>query len=64
MEPNITTTVLHCARCGENHEDLLFSLFTNPIEDSDGTVWAYWAMCPITDEPILLRTTDNLEPTG
>ena len=58
-KPTIITTVYHCARCDETHEGLLFEQFTIPIEDADGTIWAWWALCPTVNEPILLRQSDS-----
>ena len=51
-----------CARCGPDtphpSDSLEFHAFTNaPIEDTDGTVWTHWALCPITGEPVLLKVT-------
>ena len=52
----IKTNIGNCARCSYDHADLEFKRFKqNHIEDSDGTVWNYWALCPIYDEPILLK---------
>lgn len=32
--------IRHCARCGQDHENLTFKRFHGaPIEDSDGTIW-------------------------
>lgn len=57
--PSITTDVGRCARCGGDHSLLSFSPFTNPIEESDGSVmWTHWALCPVNGEPILLATVD------
>jgi hypothetical protein len=53
-DQTITTDVFHCARCGENHEALVFQKFTRPMVDEDSTVWKHWAMCPVLHEPILL----------
>lgn len=53
-EQAITTSVFHCARCGENHDAVTFQKFTRPIIDADGTVWQRWGMCPVTNEPILM----------
>lgn len=59
-ENELVTTVQNCARCGETHEDLSFTKFSKyPIEDIDGTVYNYWALCPITREPILLRIAND-----
>lgn len=48
-------SIRHCARCGNDHDNLLFVKFVNPIEDSDGTVWAWWAECPETKDPVLMK---------
>lgn len=45
----------HCARCDQPHSNLVFWRFTRPVVDADGTVWALWAECPNTREPILAR---------
>ena len=54
-QATVTTTVLGCARCGQNHEGLTFKRFAQPIVDPDGTIWDYWTLCPVSDDPILLR---------
>lgn len=55
-----TTDVHSCARCGADHENVEFVPFAHhPIEDSDGTKWQYWAMCPFHNEPILLRKSES-----
>ena len=41
-----------CARCGDNHRGVEFKTFTRPSAD-----WTYWAQCPNTGEPILLKFT-------
>jgi len=41
--------VKRCARCGQNHNALVFHRLTNP------SAYTHWAMCPITNEPILLQ---------
>lgn len=51
-------TLNGCARClGEGHKALVFHAFTlNQIEDSNGN-FTHWAMCPVVNEPILMRVT-------
>ena len=44
-----------CARCGEDHAGLDFRELTSPIRDL-----RYWATCPKTGEPILMRTVNVL----
>ena len=61
MKEKIKTTIHNCARCGQNHKDLEFNSFENAVEDTDGTVWDYWALCPINGEPILLKVTKTDE---
>lgn len=58
-------TVAHienCARCGGGHEQLWFSRFTRPhIDAGTGMVCNYWAMCPITREPIIMGIASEQE---
>ena len=46
--------ITNCVRCGETHEKVWFSRFTRPIVDNDGTISNYWAICPVTREPIIM----------
>lgn len=48
-------SITHCARCGEDHAEVIFRRFHSPVEDEDGTLWEWWAICPKTKEPILMR---------
>lgn len=52
-------SVTGCARCGANHTKLRFKQAKNPIIGEDGTTWEWWALCPNTGDPVLLRI---LEP--
>ena len=66
MSQNIVTaTVRHCARCGTDHQ-MEFREFTRPNVDADGTEWTHWGMCPVTDEPVLMRhdSEDGSDETG
>lgn len=55
----VVTTVIGCARCGNDHEAIEFKRFEIPIKDDDG-LWEYWALCPVSGDPILLKkTVDN-----
>ena len=49
----VTTTVYSCQRCSQNHEDMVFHELYNSMDD-----WRYWATCPITKQPILLRLVE------
>lgn len=53
--------IQHCARCEENHNQLEFSeFFLHPVCDEQNNLcWKYWAMCPVQQEPILLRIFDS-----
>lgn len=53
------TDIKNCARCQQNHDRLEFEKFTNPIEDSDGTLWTHWALCPTNGEPVLLKVVEK-----
>lgn len=52
----ILSKVIGCARCSQDHTEMEFNRFEyEPIKDTDGTLWNYWGLCPITKEPILLK---------
>lgn len=55
-----TITLKECARCGQTHEELVFKQFQYPIQDSDGTTWGWWALCPETGEPILMKLEEDV----
>lgn len=44
------TEVKNCARCGGDHT-IPFHQFADPPEDT----WSHWGMCPVTNEPLLMR---------
>lgn len=50
-----TLPVINCARCGQTHKEILFNTFDIPLEDSDGLVWQWWGMCPVSRDPIIMR---------
>jgi hypothetical protein len=49
----VKTSIGNCARCGQNHHGLPVREFTRPPKRPHGYAW--FAICPVTDEPILLR---------
>lgn len=61
MKPNVLTvtegkviSVTHCARCGGDHEAIVFSRLRRPLFLAKGRRLSWWALCPTFDEPILL----------
>lgn len=44
----LLVNIKNCARCGKNHDQLLFKVFTVPIEKN-----THFAICPELNEPIL-----------
>ena len=64
--PNYKITIkrlIYCARCHEDHSNLEFAKLHHPIEppeDYNGDLYTHWAPCPITGEPILLTTGEDL----
>ena len=57
--------VVKCPRCGDHqHENLKFQSFMRAhIAAPDGTLFTHYAMCPIVNEPILLRFDSYKENT-
>lgn len=52
----LMTALKNCARCNGDHE-IQWQWLTRPVEDSDGSLWEYWAPCPTNGQPILMRVT-------
>jgi len=46
---HFTTQVTRCARCEEKHNSITFLAFARPPLQ-----FTYWAVCPTTNEPILI----------
>lgn len=59
----MTTTiqVLHCARCGQDHEMEFRPFAIHPFEDSDGTMYDQWGLCPVTGDPVLMTKLHSEE---
>lgn len=52
----VKTRVFNCARCGEDHDDLIFvKMVGKPIMVEDFE-YAWWALCPVTRDPLIMRT--------
>lgn len=54
---SITTNLEGCARCGGDHEALVFEPLANAAD-----AWDHWAPCPTTRQPILLATLYGVKP--
>lgn len=50
-----TISITSCARCGQDHKGVPIKQFEHPIEDTDGSLWTHWCMCPVNDEPVLVK---------
>jgi len=52
----VTVSIARCARCGQNHKNLIFKRFESPPDE-----WTHWALCPKTGEPILMCVVGGIE---
>lgn len=52
-------TVHNCQRCGHDHAGMDFRPLPNPADE-----WKYWAVCPETQCPVLLRVEDDGAAAG
>lgn len=50
LDGHMTVTIWNCARCNKDHNDLDFVPLLNATDE-----WKWFAICPITEQPILLR---------
>lgn len=48
-----TYKITSCARCGGDHEGIVYKKLTNPVIVG-GTVMTHWIPCPVLNEPILM----------
>ena len=63
MKMNKIKKIDYCARCGEDHREIVFTKFKgNPIS-CDGDDFTYWGWCPNLLEPIILRVDEDEEIT-
>jgi hypothetical protein len=46
--------LVHCARCGATHEDIVFVRFMVPIRAFGVELYSHWAKCPTSGDPILM----------
>lgn len=58
-----------CARCGENHTDVLFKRMYRPVQIESSyaglLLLTHFAPCPNNGDPILLMITENvLDPVA
>lgn len=57
---NYVGEVLHgCARCGGEHEGVVYMPLERPARLSDEVVVSHWAPCPTNGEPILMLIGDR-----
>lgn len=49
----IKKDVIECSSCGEDHINITFNEFVNDRKD-----YTHWGICPITNEPILMKHVD------
>ncbi len=53
IEPDKGGRAYDCARCGGEHSLTYRSFKNKPIEGYDK-----WAMCPVTNDPVLIKITN------
>lgn len=46
--------ILRCQRCGENHRNVEAKRLTRPIGLIQGGTYEFWALCPISGDPIII----------
>lgn len=56
----VKTDVFHCARCEEDHMDVTFVKMKGHPVEIEGWKYGWWALCPVTRDPILLRKEEEI----
>ncbi len=63
MKETRKVKIEYCARCDEDHREVVFTKFIgNPIS-CDGDDFAYWGWCPSFLEPIIYSVGEDEEIT-
>lgn len=50
----IVTTVIKCARCGDDHYGMAFSELAEPVADRGG-IWTHVGLCQNSGDTVFLR---------
>jgi hypothetical protein len=53
------TTITGCARCGQEHKNILVKRLTHPIGE-----YKWFAICPDNNEPILVKIIRKRDESG
>ena len=55
----IKVDVYECARCGEDHADLIFIKMAGEPISVEGFKYGWWTLCPVTRDPLIMRRDDD-----
>jgi len=56
MTTSFEFSIEGCARCGEDHENMVATPFERPVEmPGEGVKFYHWSTCPKTKEPIIVQ---------
>jgi hypothetical protein len=56
----VTTDILGCARCGQDHMILEFKKFKILPIIIEKVIYDYWGFCPMTGDPIIMSVNFDL----
>lgn len=51
--------VYNCARCTQDHQLYFKQFIYHPVTDINSVPYTHWAMCPVLNEPVLMRIIDE-----
>lgn len=57
-DKKLKMNIRKCARCGEDHDNLVFFALTRPFETTTLN-YRYWAPCPTNGQPILCAVYED-----
>lgn len=59
-EPDeIQLDIQRCARCGGDHDGLIFLKLLRPAVIDDTLVATHWSLCPSNGQPIMMTVVDE-----
>lgn len=55
----VPVQVYSCARCTQDHQMYFVTFAYHPVTSQDAVEFTHWGMCPVLNEPVLMRIVDT-----
>lgn len=55
----VPVQVHSCARCSQDHQMYFVTFAYHPVTSQDAVEFTHWGMCPVLNEPVLMRIVNT-----